>query len=345
MPSHTYALDATWRPILKDLGISATNVLRRAGLAEDLLARPAVRLSSAEFYRFWEGMQAESGDPLFPLLLCRAIRSESFSPPLFAALCSPNFLVAAHRIARYKTLVAPMRLEVREEGGTVTLELIWLERELPPPPSLVTTELLFFVGLARLGSREEVRPLRVSTLDPPRPGDAFTAFLGVPVERAAAHRITFRRSDAERPFLTSNEGVWTAFEPELRMRLANVEASDTTAQRVRAALLEALPSGLVAMEAVARKLAVSTRTLQRRLEAEGTTYGALVRRTRETLARHYLQHTALPISDIAFLLGFGEASSFHRAFREWTGVTPEHLRRQVAATTAPPGTPPRTTAR
>lgn len=327
MQSTTYALDATWRPLLKDLGLSSANVLRRAGLPDDLLARPSVRLSSPDFYRFWEGMQAESGDPRFPLLVCNAIRSESFSPPLFAALCSPNLLVAAQRIARYKTIVAPMQLDVREQRDSVTIELRWLESNPKPPRSLVTTELLFFVSLARMGTREHLSPVRVHTTDPPTPREPFETFLGARILKDSRHQLVFRRADALRPFLTANEGVWAAFEPELRTRLAQLDASVPVAQRVRAALHEALPSGLVAMDAIARRLAVSKRTLQRRLEGEGTSYLGVVRQTRESLARHYLKHTTVPIAEIAFLLGFGEPSSFFRAFREWTGRSPEELRR------------------
>lgn len=331
MHSHTYALDATWRPLLKDLGLSSANVLRRAGLPDDLLSQPAVRLSSPDFYRFWDGMQAESDDPLFPLLLCQAIRGESFSPPLFAALCSPNFLVAAQRIAQYKKIVAPMHLDVREEGDVVTLELRWMDSDPTPPRSLVTTELLFMVSLARLGTRERICPLRVSTTEPPTPRDAFEGFLGVHIAKADVHQLVFRRTDALHPFLTSNDGVWAAFEPDLRTRLAALDVSVPIGQRVRSALLEALPSGLVAMDAIARKLVVSKRTLQRRLEAEGTSYMDIVRQTREALARHYLQNTGLPISEIAFLLGFGEPSSFYRAFRDWTGQSPDHLRRHTSS--------------
>jgi AraC-like DNA-binding protein len=328
MQSHTYALDATWRPLLKDLGLSSANVLRRAGLPDDLLARPSVRLSSPDFYRFWEGMQAESGDPRFPLLVCNGIRSESFSPPLFAALCSPNLLVAAQRIALYKTIVAPMQLDVQERQDSVTIELRWLESNPKPPRSLVTTELLFLVSLARLGTREHLTPVRVFTNDPPTPRAPFETFLGARIQKGSRHQLTFRRTDALRPFLTSNEGVWRAFEPELRTRLAELDSSVPISQRVRAALHEALPSGLMAMDIVSRKLAVSKRTLQRRLEDEGTSYLTVLRHTRESLARHYLQHTAVPIAEIAFLLGFGEPSSFFRAFRDWTGQSPEALRRQ-----------------
>ena len=163
MHSTTYALDSTWRPLLKDLGVSGANILRRAGLPEDLLLRPSVRLEAEDFHRFWQGIEAEIADPLLPLRLCRDVRSESFSPPLFAALCSPNLLVAAQRIARYKALVAPVRLEVREDEQEVAFEFVWLSAGNKPPTSLVVTELLFVVTLARMGTREVVNPLMVTT--------------------------------------------------------------------------------------------------------------------------------------------------------------------------------------
>ena len=99
---------------------------------------------------------------------------------------------------------------------------------------------------------------------------------------------------------------------------------------MRAALLEGLPSGMVAMSDVAAKLALSPRTMQRRIEAEGTSYQQLLRETREAVARHYLANTALPAAEISFLLGFDEPNSFHRAFRSWTGTTPDSVRQERA---------------
>ncbi len=326
MHTHSYALDTTWRTLLKDLGVVPANVLRRAGLADDLLQQPSVRLAPEEYYRLWDSIEVETGDPLFPIRLCQAIRSESFSPPLFAALCSPNLIVAAKRIARYKTLIAPMRLDVAEARDVVTVELSWLDTPLSPPVSLVVMELLFCVSLARMGTREPVRPIEVTTTVLPSPLAPYEAFLGARVQRGAKHRIAFTAADATRPFLTSNEPLWAAFEPELRQRLADLDAPVTTAKRVRAALLEGLPSGLVTMEAIARKLALSKRTLQRRIEAEGSSYQQILKEMREALARHYLERTTLPTAEISFLLGFDEPNSFYRAFRTWTGTTPDSVR-------------------
>src|SRR5262245_62371771 len=132
MHTHSYALDTTWRTDLKDLGVVPANVLRRAGLPDDLLQQPSVRLAPEPYYRLWDSLEAEIGDPLFPIRLCQAVRSESFSPPLFAALCSPNLLVASRRIGQYKMLVGPMRLDVTEARDTVTVELRWLDVTLSP---------------------------------------------------------------------------------------------------------------------------------------------------------------------------------------------------------------------
>jgi AraC-like DNA-binding protein len=328
MDPQSYALDATWRTLLSDLGVVSANVLRRAGLPDDLLQRPSPRLPPAEYYRLWDSVEAETGDPLFPLRLCRAFRSESFSPPLFAALCSPNLLVAAQRVAKYKPLIAPMRFDVVEARDQVTVELTWLDTPLTPPVSLVVTELLFCVSFARMGTREMVRPIEVTTTVLPSPAAPYEEFFGARMQRGTKNRLAFTTADAARPFLTSNDSQWAAFEPALRQRLADLDASVTTTKRVRAALLEGLPSGLVTMEAIARKLAVSKRSLQRRIEAEGASFQKVLRETREALAQHYLTKTVLPVTEISFLLGFDQPSSFYRAFRIWTGTTPDSVRHE-----------------
>lgn len=325
---HTsYAMDMAWRSLLKDLGVNGGNVLRRAHLPQDLLLRPSARLEADDFHTFWRALEAELADPLLPLTLCRSLRSESFSPPLFAALCSPNLHVALQRLARYKALVAPMRLELREDSHSLQLELLWIAPSSPPPASLLLTELLFFVTLARIGTREPVQALSItSAAVPPEQQDAYAAFLGVRLQEDCRNRLVFALSDAQRPFLTSNDGLWAAFEPELRTRLVQLDAAVSVAQRVRSALLEALPAGSVEVHSVAEKLGMSRRSLQRHLETEGLTFTDVLQKTRYALAQHYLRSTDLPAAQIAFLLGFEESNSFFRAFRLWSGQTPEQVR-------------------
>jgi AraC-like DNA-binding protein len=328
MRASGYALDTTWRTLLKDLGVAPADVLRRAGLPDDLLQRPTVRLAPEDYYRLWRSIETEVDGTVLAVELCRRVRSESFSPLLFAALCSPDLVVAARRVATYKALVAPIRFDVTERGDRVTVEMTWLDPPLGPPTSLVMMELLFCVTLARIGTREPVRPVLFTTRALPDSLAPYEDFLGTPVGRGARNQVTFTGDDARLPFLTSNDSLWTAFEPDLRARLADLATPASTSQRARAAVLEGLPSGLVTVEAIARKLALSPRTLQRQIKAEGTSYQQILRQTRESLAQHYLERTALPASEISFLLGFDEPNSFYRAFKTWTGTTPDRARTQ-----------------
>lgn len=329
MTTPSYALDTTWRTVLKDLGVVPADVLRRAGLPDDLLQQPSARLPPEDYYRLWNSIETATGDPAFPVRLCQAVRAESFSPALFAALCSPDFVVAAQRLSQYKKLVAPFRLSVTPGPAAVTVELSWADVPPPPPTSLVLMELLFCVTLLRTGTREPVRPVEVTTVELPGDPQPYEEFLGVGVTPGRAHRVVFTPTDARLPFLTSNEPLWAAFEPELRRRLADLRTLAPTSERIRAALLEALPSGQASMGSIARKLGLSTRTLQRRIGAEGASYQQILDDTRTSLARHYLSATTLTIAEISFLLGFSEPNSFHRAFRTWTGSTPDAVRREA----------------
>jgi AraC-like DNA-binding protein len=325
----TFPIEAGWRVLLKDLGIRADRVLRRAGLPEDLFSRPQSALTTPDYFRFWESLQAESADPLFPLRLVDAIQAESFVPPIFAALCSTNMTQAVQRLATYKKLIAPMRLVLTTgRRGELSISPQWLEADGEVPLVVVAVELAFMMRLIRLATREPVQAVAVRLPRLPASADlaAYAAFFGVAPRRGSPACVTLSAIDANRPFLTANEAMWQVFEPDLRKRLRELDASATTAQRVRSALLELLPGGESDIGAVANRLSMSKRTLQRRLEDEGDTFRTLVNRTREDLAWHYLTQTALPVGEIGFLLGFEDPNSFVRAFQEWTGRTPREGR-------------------
>jgi AraC-like DNA-binding protein len=324
--SNAFPVEKNWQLVWKDLGLEPRAVLRRAELPEDLLSRDDAAVTTDEYFRLWSAMEAESGDATFAIRLGEVVRSEAFHPLIFAALCSSNFRVAADRIAHYKRLVAPMELLITETGDDLRVEFRWLDRTIKPPASLAAFELVFFVQLIRMATREAIRPTRVESLTALDPIAPYTDFFGTRARVADRHAVTFRRADAHLPFLTANEAMWNAFEPTLRQRLVDLDDRATFEQRVRAALLEALPGGESSMDDIARKLAVSKRTLQRRLRAEATTFQAVLNATREDLARHYLSETRLSGAEISYLLGYEDPNSFFRAFHAWTGQTTEELR-------------------
>jgi len=325
----TFRLERAWRLGLADLGVNPTRLLRRADLPADLLTRAEPTVTADGYFRLWDALADEVDDPHVGLAVGKMVTVEMFSPPLFAGLCSPDLATAADRLQRYKQLVGPIRMEVDHADG-LTISLHALDRP-SLPEQLGVMEATFWVSFARLGTRAQVQPrsvqLPVELTDPA----TYTDYFGVPVEAGDAVRVQFSELDARRPFLTSDEGMWSFFEPELRRRLSEVRADASTAERVRASLLELLPSGRATMGGVARSLGVSSRTLQRRLAGEGTGYQEVLDATREQLARHYLAASSMGVSEISFLLGYEDPNSFFRAFQRWTGQTPESMRSRPRA--------------
>ncbi len=336
LPSNVYPVSPAWLLLTRDLGISAYNVLKRAGVAADLFVREQPTIRADEMCKLMWALEAEADDPAFAIRMGELLSFEMFDPPVFAAMCSEDLNTALGRLSHYKRLCAPIALHLDVDARRTRVVAEWTVAPLEPPPLAYAFELTFCTRLARLGTRNPVRPIRVTCPHPLEPAEKFAAYFGVPVERAAETALEFAAADAAAPFLTANTGMWKFFEPELRRRLGEVEATASTAERVHSALLELLPGGLAAVPAVARKLGVSARTLQRRLQDEGTSFQRVLDRTREDLARHYLG-TEMAGAEISFLLGFEDPNSFVRAFHDWTGVTPEQLRSQLRAARRPRG--------
>jgi AraC-like DNA-binding protein len=109
--------------------------------------------------------------------------------------------------------------------------------------------------------------------------------------------------------------------------LARSPVRDSLASDVQHALMKRLAHGDTRMNDVARQLALSSRTLQRRLACEGASYRQLLEDARKDAAARYVRDSTLAIGEVAFLLGYSEPGPFHRAFRRWYGMTPETFRR------------------
>ncbi len=320
------SLERVWAIAVKDLGINEENVLRRAELPLDLLTRENPRVSVDEYFRLWGAIELEAADPLLPLTLVQLVSPAAFHPPIFAALCSPNFKIAVGRLAQYKKLCAPMTVRIDEEAAGLFVGFDWDDPTVRSPETFVALELAFMTQMARIGTREKIQPQRVECCHRLEPREAYETFFGVAPKRSDRNGVTFSKADVERPFLTANEAIWETFKPELRRRLTQLQAEAPLAERVRNVLLEGLPSGQSSIDDTARRLGVSARTLQRNLRSEGVSYKEVVGQTREQLARHYVADTKLAYAEISYLIGYEEPSSFFRAFRDWTGMTPEAMR-------------------
>jgi AraC-like DNA-binding protein len=91
-----------------------------------------------------------------------------------------------------------------------------------------------------------------------------------------------------------------------------------------------LPHGKAQASEVARKLGMSQRTLARRLAAKGLSFTTILDEMKCDLAKRYLGEANLPITTIAWLLGYQEVSAFTHAFKRWNGKTPKQVRTRIS---------------
>jgi AraC-like DNA-binding protein len=144
-------------------------------------------------------------------------------------------------------------------------------------------------------------------------------------------------SDVDEIVFPTNSAEWPLVAPDPRLNKILVKVceetlstheSNTSAFRTKVEniISSSLPHGHARAVIVARKLGVSERTLARRLAQEGVTFIEVLQQLKASLATRYLDEGQMPISKIAWLLGFEEVSSFSHACRRWLGKSPRELR-------------------
>jgi len=112
--------------------------------------------------------------------------------------------------------------------------------------------------------------------------------------------------------------------------LARLPAGGDACDEVRSVLSAQATAGEMTIDAVARRLSTTPRTLQRRLARGGTSFEALRDDARRQAAELYLSTTTLTTAEVTYLLGYSEPTAFHRAFRRWHGTTPQAFRAHAA---------------
>ena len=319
-----------WRVVLRDLGLDERTVLRRAGQPPTLFRGEGSWISVNAFYALFDATEAEAGDPVVAVRAGAVLSAELFDPAYFAAICSPDLTTALTRLAEHMRLVGPFSLDV-EVTDDETSARYGCKHRPDVARALGLSQLAFMVALARRATRHEIVPRRVTVTGPTDDLGACEEFFGCPVVESEAFAVAFSAVDGRRPFLTHNEEMWETFQPGLRRRMAEAGEHRSASEEVQEALFELLPSGRARVSDVASELGIGSRTLQRRLASEGTSWLELLNQTRERLARHYFESTDLSPTEISFLLGFADPNSLFRAFHRWTGTTPESWRADVRA--------------
>ena len=143
------------------------------------------------------------------------------------------------------------------------------------------------------------------------------------------HGHELGRDDARIGFISENASLWEATEADLVAAAKIANARSTFAERVRGCFVEAFAISEPNIAYVCDRLHVSRTTLLRRLRAEGTSFQQLLEETRRTLAMRYLTKSDLTNQQIAHLVGYVDPNAFQRAFKRWTGATPQSVRQAL----------------
>lgn len=309
-------------------GLDGAAIAARAGIDAATLADADGRVPRASLTRLWQLAVEETGDPAFALEAARHTLQTTFHALGYAVLASTTLREALERIMRHRRVIGDIfRLSIEDGHGDDDRSRIVVDVSAgggAVPPEAIDASVAVMVRQARLlhGGRD-VRPLRVG-LQRALPADPspYERAFGCPVEFGQdANFLEYSRADLDRRVPAANAELARQNDEVVVRYLARLDQGGVLG-RTRQALLESLPSGAPTKSAIARRLAMSPRSLQRLLADEGTSFKELLAEARLALAKSYLEEGRLPVTEIAFVLGFADTSAFSRAFRRWTGVAP-----------------------
>jgi AraC-like DNA-binding protein len=317
-------------------GMRPDRLLAEAGLPADLLSLgPDARMPYEGQVALWEAVAAHPSVGAFGLDMGRQHFQMAYLGVVGHLLSTCSTLGEGLEVmGRYRALVSDALFpHAALEGGRLRL---WSRFEprlarLRHVADAMTATAVY--GLSGLAGRP-LRPREVR-LQHPAPADlrpyaetfgpACALAFGCPESE-----VVFDGAVVALPLPSSNPPALEYLERHARELLARLPRSAQVATRVRQVLSEQLRHGEPGKARVAKVLGMSERTLHRRLEEEGASFTGLLDELRRELAVLYLGEPRLAVYEVALLLGYSEPSAFFRAFKRWTGRTPQEHREGLA---------------
>jgi AraC-like DNA-binding protein len=325
--------------VLRKHHVAIAPLLRRAGLSEHDLAQAEYdgsltshRVSAVAQVKFLDYAAEAMNDSTFGLHVVEQADPHDAGIYFYVASAAKDIDEALALYARYFRIVneaARLKLTRKPNGLAVEIEFVGLPRHLAQQTAEFGMAALL-KGLRVVAGRN-IHPTRVSFAHMRRSGAReFERFYGCPVEFGASSDLfEFSDDSLAIPLLTADPKLLKALEP---FAATAAKQRNTAAGTLRAAVEneveKLLPHGKAKAQTVAKALALSLRTLSRRLADEGTTYADVVDDLRRTLALQYLKDPAISLSQIAWLLGYEGSTSFNHAFKRWTGRSPTIARNE-----------------
>jgi AraC-like DNA-binding protein len=311
---------------LRHIGVARSDLVRQARLPIKALSDGGT-VNTAQFFAAWQTLSSLSGDPAVGIKLASKLEAAILPPSFLAAYHARDFRDALQRVARFKQLCAPERVLIKESGECCAVELEWLHGNGAHPAALVDATFASLLELGRRGTRETLNALKVELVRPKEKTGSHDAYFGCRIIwNAKCDRLTLRRTDLDGPFASYNAELLEMLVPELDRELKNHQHRDSLGDQIKWILRRRLTAGRPDVRSVAQELAMSERSLQRKLTDEGLNFQHLLSDTRHQLACEYLSDPTLDINEVGFMLGYEDQNSFYRAFRVWENQSPSAWR-------------------
>ena len=313
---------------LSEMGISRELLLREAKIDERQLSNPDGRISLDAVTRLWHVAASHVADPAFGLRLGAETSVRDWGLVGYAVAYSSTLGSGLNRFAHYSRVVSDalvVRIDAERDAAWVRLDVQPALRAFRPA---VDARLAAILAACREMVGAPVTPLLVQ-LSYKQPGDVkeYERFFGAPLEFGAlASSFLLRSEDLARRLAMADKTLVGYLETLADQKLASLGAERSLRERVHRALWAELSERTPTLEAVARTLGLSARTLQRQLRQEGTTFAKLLTDLRREMAPALLRDGRYGVSEVAFLLGYEDPSAFRRAFHRWFARSPRSFR-------------------
>jgi len=307
---------------LDDQGIDSNAILSKAGIEHKLRNDPMDRLPHTTITKLFKLCVEATGDPYFGLAVGRFMHAANIHALGYSLSSSDTLLDFCERLARYFKLASQtVYYFIEEDEDEIRLVGQLLVDICDETQDAFLSFLIYFM---RLLYKSDFAPLRVEFNRPePESGpDPFIDLFGAPVDFGCDEIILhFNRDDMVVSLMGASPELAQLNDRIVVDYLGRLEQGDIISQ-VESTLIEYLSSGQVSKEQVARKLNMSASTLKLRLAQQGSGFQEVLDNVRKNISLSYMSQSHITISEIAYLLGFTETSSFSRAFKRWTGQSP-----------------------
>jgi AraC-like DNA-binding protein len=311
----------------KECGVDIDALMVELHLDPATLRNHDNRLSLRLVHRAWELAAARSGDPAFGLHAGERAGLGTFEALDYALWASATLEEVIDRLARfYRVIGDDLATTLVRTGDSAHLRHV-SRHELR---DRAETRLAIFASRARELCGRSFRNQEVRFTHP-APADAgpHRALFRCPVRfGCATTELVFPANQLQLPVRTSKPGLATVLDRHLHELLARLPKESTFRARIDDVIARMLHVGRPSLTKTARALHMAPRTLQRQLHRLGVTHRQIVDDVRRNLAERYLATRRLSISEVAFMLGFNDASGFRRAYRTWNGKSASQTRRK-----------------